>query len=210
MNRFSLRVGPLTLVAPCAEELRPQAEWLLGVIGRMHQRGLALHDGEQVRFGWSVLTVRKRDGEAVLCEPDFAGDPFSGVAECVTWTLWVQAQQADVLRRLGLEGEPAAYSDKVVFVAGCLGCRRIYLERQPEGGEGDSGWFIGPAVGEPGPDDRHEAAFVCRLLALRPAALKLLALPAGYLAVLDGDEVECVLDPRERDVWNRGRAEGGP
>ena len=203
MNRFRLRAGPVTLVAPCADELQPQAAWLLDTVRRMHEEGMPLADGERIRLGWSVLTVRRVEEEAVLCEPDFAGDPFSDVVEGVTWTLWVQAQQADVLRRLGLEGEPAAFSDKVVFLTGCLGDRHIYLQRQPTDGNGDSGWFVGPAGGEPGTDERYEATFAYRLLFVRPAALKVFSLPAGYLAVLDGDEVESVLDPQDREVWGR-------
>ena len=43
---------------------------------------------------------------------------------------------------------------------------------------------------------------VFQLLRTRPALLRLLALPPGYLAVLDGDEVEAVVDPSNNDVWN--------
>lgn len=207
MNRYRLRTGSITLVAASAAELQPQAEWLLGTIRRMHEAGMPLVDGGRIRLGWSVLTVRRTGDDAILCEPDFAGDPFSSVVEDLTRTLWVQARQADVLGRLGLEGEPTAFSDKVVHATGCLGDRRVYLERQPATGVDDSGWFIGPTVGGSAPD-RYEGIHAYQLLFARPAALQVLCLPVGYLAVLEGEEVAAVVDPTDGEVWNRGERKG--
>jgi hypothetical protein len=105
----------------------------------------------------------------------------------------VQAQQNDILRRFGEEGEAAVFQDKIVLATGCLREQRVYLERTPGAPEGDSGWYIGPA------DDRGakrelEAIYVYQLLSVRPALMQVLALPARYLIVFSGDELEAVLN----------------
>lgn len=61
----------------------------------------------------------------------------------------------------------------------------------------DSGWYIGPedqarALGS------YEAILVYQLLALRPALMKVLALPVGYLVVCDRNRIEAILNEMSR------------
>ncbi len=138
-------------------------------------------------------------------EPDFFGDPFHDLREDVTCTLAILMAQLAVVNRLDVKPVEVRFDDKMVLVTGCLGERRVYLQRL-EPRPGDSGWYVGPVDG-PAPEDNpdsYEVMYVFQLLRTRPFLLQLLALPPDYLAILDGDEIGAVVDPGNNDVWNTG------
>lgn len=184
MVRHALRVGEVNLVAHCDEAFAVQAGSMLEAIASLQGQGKGLDDGVHVQFGWSLLTLRRRGDELLVCEPDFDGDPFHGVREDVTCTLRILMGQVAVVRRLGLRPVEIRFEDKVVLAKGCLAGRRVYLQRsQPR--PGDSGWYVGPVDG-PAPEQRpesFEAIHVFELLRRRASLLQVLALPAGYLVV---------------------------
>jgi hypothetical protein len=148
-----------------------------------------------------LLTLKYRDSEILLCEPDFAGNPFSDVVEDVTRTLWVQTQQVDVLRKLGLEGTPARFQDTVVIAKGCLDEQDIFLQRQDTTEPGDSGWFIGRVKDTQEKAGDYEGVFVYQLLFARPSVMQMMALPPGYIVVFEWDRIGSILDPQDRPVW---------
>lgn len=199
--KYQLQVGTTCLVAHAADALAPQAEWLLKTLEGLLDGGKRLTEGGRVQVGWSFLTLRLRDNELVVCEPDFDGDPFSGVREDVTLTLTVIGQQNEVLARVGAAGVASSFQDKIVLLKGCLEEPHIYLERNHSAPEGDSGWYIGPVDGHDVGGD-YDAIYVYQLLRLRPELLQVLSLPPGYLIVFDGVKIKAVLDESEQDVWN--------
>ena len=201
MSEFRLKAGSISLVVNCADELCDQGKWLLETIKRLHEQGLPLEDKKRIQFGWTLLTLKRRDSEIVLCEPDYAGNPFSDVVEDVTRTLWVQAQQVDVLRKLGLEGSPARFQDKVVIAKGCLDEPRVFLQRQGTQEPGDSGWFLGHVQENQDTGGDYDSLYVYQLLFRRPTFLQVMALPPEYVVVFNGDQIESILDPQDRAVW---------
>ena len=135
-------------------------------------------------------------------EPDYNSDSFTSVVDDLTRTLWVQAQQIDLLRKLGIEGDPARFSDKIVIAKSCLADCRVYLHRTDPAEVGDSGWFIGSgSAGAERETGEYEALFVYQLLAARPAFMQALALPVNYMATFEGDRLELVLNGEDRPVW---------
>lgn len=184
-----------------SEGLVAQADWLLNLLRRTEEvRGIGfLKENVRLQVGWSILTIVRRGQEYVVCEPDFANNPFDATREDTTCSLSVQAEQNDLLNRLGIEGMPVSFQDKVVLSKDCLRQRSVYLERKTSA-NGDSGWYIGPKDSDAASDE-YEAVFVYQLLTLRPALLKALALPTGYLAVFEGNEIEAVLNDHDEQVW---------
>jgi hypothetical protein len=202
MKQFSASIGEHTVVVKCATAVATQAEWLLGLIERIEQQrgGGFIRDGVRIQVGWSVLTFVQRDNELIVCEPDFDNNPFRDARDDVTCTLTVQSQQNDVLRRVGVDGVPATFQEKVIFAKGCLeGNPRVYLERTAPT-QGDSGWYVGPA-GDPDKREELGAVFVYQVVRIRPPLLQALALPPGYLVVFNGDQLEAVLNPHNENVW---------
>ena len=76
----------------------------------------------------------------------------------------------------------------------------IYLERTKEREQGDSGWYIGP-VDESIVTDELEAYYAYQLLKVKPSIMKILALPSGYIAVMEKDDVKAVLDENDIDIF---------
>jgi hypothetical protein len=103
MGRHALRVGDVELVARCDDAYARQAGSLLEAVASFRGKGKGLADGVTVQFGWSLLTLRQRGKELVVCEPDFDGDPLTAVREDVTCTLAVLVGQAAVVNRLDVE-----------------------------------------------------------------------------------------------------------
>lgn len=197
------KIGGYEVAVECGDDLRPQAEGLLTKLSELNERGPALRDGTVIDFGWTPITLRAEGQTLVVCEPDFDGDPARDFAPTVDKTLRVLKWQIGLLNAIGAEGVPARFADKVVIAKGCLSLFRVYLERIEVTREADSGWY----VGDPDrPDAREsvselEGVYVFQLLKARPALMKVLALPPGYLVVMEGDEPESIFDSEGVDRW---------
>jgi hypothetical protein len=138
----------------------------------------------------------------VICEPDYGGSADRFVPT-VSRTLRVVAEQAAILNALGIEGVAARYDLGVVVKRNVLDLGRVYMHRRNPVSDRDSGWYVGPADDVSGPPDASQldAVPVYRLLDIRPALLRVMAVPAEYIVVFDGDEIEAVVDPSGRRVW---------
>jgi len=198
------RIGQTVLRARSAAGLESQTEWLLSTVSKFHGQGKGLADGIIVQVGWSLLRMRSDGNELAVCEPDFDGNPFKDFRDDVTTTLMVLASQNTVLSKVGVERSALRFDEKVVMKKGVLSEARIYAERQ-DPRPGDSGWYVGPrSKGGAAPGvDELEAKWVFEFGKLRPCLLDVMALPPGYVAIFDGERIEGIADPNDRDLWNR-------
>ncbi len=195
MQRFELKVGARTLVARCDPALHVQAESVLRLFGMLARQG-SLHEGARIPLGLSQLTVRQRDNQLVLYQPRF--DRPAELTEDITPALSILADQAALAQQLGVAIQPTSFSQRMIVAVGSLTHDAIYLERnQPA--DDDSGWYIGRSD-EPG-EVECEHRYVHELVRERPAVLRVLGLPSGYLVAFDGDTITTVLDTRDQDLW---------
>ncbi len=185
------------------EYLREQAEALLEIIGNIESS--KLKDKFKVQVGWSIFTIVEGSEGFNVVAPDYSRNPFSESTDDLTISLWIQLEQGTLLNKLKLEGEMISFQDKIVCTKGVLSLDNIYLERSKEHEKGDSGWYIGP-VDESIATDELEAYYAYQLLKIRPSIIKTLALPSGYMAVLDKDELKAVLDENDMDVLKKYNA----
>jgi hypothetical protein len=179
--------------------MRLQAQWLLGVLGKLGSGASALRDGCRIDVGWSVITLRSIHGNLYVHEPDYSSDPFTQLRNDVTATLRVMAEQNDLVAVVHVSGVPARFDQKIVLSTGTLEIDHVYLERSGEITPNDSGWYIGPVD-----EDRSqlEAIYVYQLLDTRPDLLRFLVLPKGCLVVLSGVQIESIVDGRNEDLWS--------
>lgn len=190
------------LVAYCDSDLAEEANSLLRMIEEADEHVGGLRDNTFIEFGWAPLRLRSENGELVACEPDYVGD-VNQLVPSVSRTLRVVAAQTALLNALGVDGVAAKYNQGVVLKRGVLDIRRIYAHRRQPVSDRDSGWYIGPAddIGEPPDPSQLDAIYVYRLLNVRPALLGVMAIPLEYIVVFDGDEIEALVDPSNRQVW---------
>jgi hypothetical protein len=191
-------IGDKTVMLQCRDDLEPQADGFLNYLKRTFgPQSEQLKPGFKIQFGWSMLCLRDRTPDLLLCEPNFRGNPFQEWSDDVSTTLTVLAEQAAFLRSIEFPASDSMitrFDGKIVFSKGCLSNQQIYLERIKVSTEGDSGWYIGPV---PPSDNRpeYQAMRVYKLLDLRPAALAVLCLPPGFLVVFNGDRIEGIEGP---------------
>lgn len=201
--KLQRKIGAYEIVVECGDDLKVQGEALLNKLVELNEHGPALKDDTVIEFGWAPLKLREEDDTLVAYEPDFDGNALHDFVRGVDRVLRVLTWQISLLNSLSLKPEPAHFNKKLVMVKGCLQLLRIYLEREKTSRDDDSGWYIGD---EKRPEAREkkselEGIYVYELLKLRPAVMKVLALPPGYLVTMEGDEPESIFDPDGKDLW---------
>lgn len=179
------------------ECLIEQAEALLDIISNIEAS--KLKDEFKIQVGWNIFIVVKDVQEYKIVAPDYMKNAFVERTDDLTISLWIQLEQCALLNELKLIGEMISFQDKIVCAKGVLSLDNIYLERKKTHDKGDSGWYIGP-VDEMINTDELEAYYAYQLLKIRPSIIKALALPNGYMAVLDKDELKAVLDENDIDI----------
>jgi hypothetical protein len=187
----------------CADSISLQGQWLADTVASFQETGRGLADGETLEIGWTNFHLRKQpDGSLLVCEPDFASNPFEAVSEDVSRSLTVLTAQLDLLRVVGLQAEPCRFDQTVLVRKGTLVQRQIFARRQPPAGS-DSGWYLGPTetpFAKPAPSD-VEALPLYALLNLRPQILLAFTLPVGCMVVWDGPQIAALLNPAGNNVW---------
>ncbi len=198
--KFKHRFNGKTIIVHCRKTLAEQAEGLLAKLEELDRRGPPLRDGSTIRFGWSPLTLHSEGDALVVHEPDFSRDPRLGQRPRIDETLQVLKEQAFLLHMVAAEGESAAYDSQVVIEKECLADLSIYLERSAPVDKRDSGWFIGRVSGkETLVEEDLTSLPVFELMRQRPGVMKALALPAGWMVVFLGDDIQAVFDERGED-----------
>ena len=182
------------------EYLREQAETLIEIIGNIEAS--KLKDKFKVQVGLSIFTIRQCSEGFRILAPDYSTNPFSESTDDLTIPLWIQLEQGTFLNKLKLDGEMISFKDKIVCAKGALSIDKIYLERSKEHEKGDSGWYIG-LVDESIATDELEAYYAYQLLNIRPSIIKMLALPSGYMAVIEKNEVKAIIDENDTDILKR-------
>lgn len=176
------------------------AEQVLDVIARLEGRP-PVRAGLRVRFGWSMITLVESGGELAVCEPDFGGDPLRDVRPGLETTLDIAAEQAALVRRLGVSPIDACFDQFVVVAKGALAAAALQLYRDPEARGDDSGWSITPMGAGPAVEDAatYDAVRVHALLRAHPRVLTALGLPPGFVVTIEGDRIARVFDDEGRE-----------
>ena len=196
----SRQIGNRTFMVTCREFFAKQADFLLELLADVENESGPIQNGAKIQVGWTIFIVNERDGQMEVVAPDYDTNPFTDTNPDLSVSLYVQLAQNHCLQTLQIAGEAALFQDKIVVAKGALEQKRIYLQRGDHAGDGDSGWYLGPVEGEVDSDDL-QSYYIFQLLKHRPSVLQVLALPPGYLAVFDGEQLEAVLDEHDENVW---------
>ena len=110
----------------------------------------------------------------------------------------LREEERDLFSKIATDRKVPKPEDRIIVEDGAWESSKIYLERVPLE-EGDSGWFVGRADGETGPENLSMS--VGDLLQSRQDLLEILTLPPGYLITIDVTGVTAVLDEKGQEVW---------
>lgn len=203
-------VHGITVRAQVGADLEPMLEVLLRAIETIPADDLRA--GTSFRMGWCVyeLTPISVDGGSdtagglQITAPDFASasasDPATHRSADLTPALWAHVEQRLLLGRLDVRGDTPLYSEKLVYHDGAFTAPAVALHRQEASTAGDSGWFLG-IVGQDAEPADLKAIPLWQLLHYRRSLLQAVALPAGWVVGFDGSDVDAVIDPEGKAIW---------
>jgi hypothetical protein len=185
----------------CALWQKPLAEDVLATLEQIATTG-ELRAGTRVRYGWSVLTLCEHGpGRLLVCEPDFASDPFQNVRPRLDTTLDVIAKQTSFTRRVRVTPVDVGFEQYIVVRHGVLAARYVQLSRTTPSASDDSGWSMFSADETSPPEDPEDfdVKLVYEMLSLRPIVMQVLVLPPGFVVVLDADLITAVFDAEGKE-----------
>jgi len=208
VGRWTTRLGDEHVSVDCLDSAAEHVPWLLQRVTAASEQGVQLTAGAVLRFGWSVLVLRREpDGRLQVCEPDFTRDPTADLRPEISTTLRVQAATRDLMASLGvLDPVPVVYDQILRAVGNVLDSPALHLVRSV-GDARNSGWFAtgslrsgADALADPVPLPVH------RMLVHRPTLVPVLALPVGCVVTMAGDRLVNVLDSDDRPLMTDGVA----
>lgn len=182
------------------ELLGKVADNVLETLATLRSRPPGLKDGAKVRFGWTDLTLKARDGELLVCEPDYYGDAREKAREEMTATIAMTLQHVVFHKLVKLPMHGFHCLQTIVTGPGVLSRDDVVLYRE-SAPQGDvSGWLIAPADAEEANRIKKAGTFEkIRAYELIPRGrghwMKALNLPPRCMALFNGDAVVSVLDP---------------
>jgi hypothetical protein len=181
------QIADSTVALRCDASCQEHGEWVLASLAERAESGWTPRGGLRIEFGWSVLSLIGQNNTYVVHEPDFDNDPTSWVRDEVTTSLLVQADMLGIAAAVDVEPVFPNFADRVLVKEGWLEAHKVSLFRGIDPRLAESKWMINH-------DDADEATptdtiRVFELLKLRRSLLSALALPPGYLAVFEGDQM---------------------
>lgn len=188
-----------SVVAPLEPVLNDLFEILL-------KRSADWRDDFTLWFGWGPIILREGGDtphEFVAHCPDYREDPNSSETDDLTQGIWPVVAMTQVLPAAGVEGQEIECAEDVICVIGWEESEMLQLSRIETTTPDDSGWFI-----EPFPNERTEPWATeelvrlpaWRVVQLRPAVMRALALPVGIAAIVQGDDVRAVIRESDREI----------
>lgn len=194
--------GGRELRTRCVPEVATLAE---GLLAELEKHAEQWRDGYGLQPGWGPLVLREEGDGFVVTAPDYAGDPRSELTDDITLAIWMSVSLTAAPRAARLEPRDIAWDDDVICAIGWEQADRLQLSRIETTTPGDSGWFIDafPSVKE-GELEAHEMVRLpaWRILQLRRAAARAMALPPTVKVVVDGDRIQAIVRTSDGAVLN--------
>lgn len=200
MKEYSRVIGNKTIKAIADETLSIFVESMLKAFDDIDVDSIV--DGYKIQFGWSIFTLLEEGSDFYVVAPDFSSNPFEEYDKNISLSLAILRSQISFTQSMSIEGEVTSFQDKIIVGRGVLEEEKIYLERREKAFDNDSGWYIGPQEGEVS-EDELEVIHAYSLIDERPELIQVLNLPIGYMAILDGETIQAIVNADNEKVWDR-------
>lgn len=199
---YSRVINNILVSFKCSEDLSSHAEFLFDIISGEQDNKNILIDNFKIQIGWTFYIFKENENEFMILSPDYKSNPFKDTTEDLTVSLFVQAQQFALIRKMNVECEEVSFQDTLMVLKQAINAELVYIERKEHTREKDSGWYLGLVNDE---DNSHaiedyQCIYVFQLLKYKPQLLQLLFLPVGYLVVINGDTIEEVIDKDDKRI----------
>jgi hypothetical protein len=169
------------------DAIEPAMDMLANFITTRLEEGATFAPGETIQCGWMWLIVEETDGERCVVAPELGVMPMQFQADCSNALNMVLGQRylCDSFQ-LGYGWCDARQA--ALTIKGIGESDEIFMNRQGEGKDQDSGWYFGASDNPRDPNDANNLEWrsLWELSCLFPRALEFFLLPPGTQAVLNG------------------------
>lgn len=204
MRTYSSNINGITFSVCVEESLYPQVQTLFQVIKNIPPENIK--NGYKIEIGFSVFILIKNGNDYCIVVPDYTRSPFYDNTEDLTIALWVQLEQTELLRLYNVEGEAVRFDDEIIVAENAFQDNLISMQRFSDFGKGVSGWCIERI--EKSDDGQfhnlstieYKSYYVYQLLKIRPALIKALVLPYGFIVVFEGDNIIEILNEQNDSI----------
>ncbi|MFC1742772.1 hypothetical protein ACFL35_02175 [Candidatus Riflebacteria bacterium] len=207
MVEFQRRIGKENFSVKCAPQYRAQVNWLFEILeNKINNEGCIDIDGP-LDIGLTSVQFKKSKNNVKILEHYPSLETSNEMRDDLTRTLSIIQEQKAFLKELGIDESPIRLKTKIVFDKNCLEEKKIFLERIEVEERNYSGWFIGTLDTKNKPEDResnYQTITVSQLLENRPALVRVLGLPPGYMAIFDGHKVTAVINTFGENLLSPG------
>ena len=159
-----------------------------------------IRDGLLLQVGFSIYKlVQLNIDQFRIMSVNYETNPFKEFTDDLTLALWIQGEQSRLVKELDIEASDIRFDEKIVLAKGAFESDHYYLQRQDTDKKGDSGWFIGY-------QNQDAAGFVSiyafEILKMNPKLIKVLILPANYLVVVNGGDIQTILNEQDEEIFS--------
>ena len=159
-----------------------------------------IRDGLLLQVGFSIYKlVQLNIDQFRIMSVNYETNPFKEFTDDLTLALWIQSEQSTLAKELNIEASEIRFDEKIVLAKGAFEGNHYYLQRQDTDKKGDSGWFIGY-------QNQDTAGFVSiyafEILKMNPKLIKVLILPVNYLVVVNGGDIQTILNEQDEEIFS--------
>ncbi|WP_394848670.1 hypothetical protein LZC95_14575 [Pendulispora brunnea] len=207
LGTYRARLGNHLVSLTCRSDFEDKARAFLDTLAELDAKPDAT-----IFFGGLPFRISPTPSGLEVRQPDYLLGAAPGAEDI--WTAWMAdvsgalvllTAQLRVTSIIGVEPCDYRIDQTITVLKEALDQERFCMVRQEPSSPNDSGWYLGSA--ENGPQDHAPANYaivpLAALFRLRPAALRVLALPPGFLARFEGDALVGVGNEDDEEVYAR-------
>lgn len=159
-----------------------------------------IQDDMLLQIGFNIYKlVQLNMGQFRILSVNYETNPFKEFTDDLTLALWIQSEQSRLAKELKTETSEIRFDEKIVLAKGVFESEYYYLQRQVTDRKGDSGWFVGYQNQD---TDDFIAIYAFEILKKNPKLIRALILPADYLVVVNGGDIQAILNEQDEEVFS--------
>ena len=157
-----------------------------------------IQDGLLLQIGFNIYKlVQLNMDQFRIMSVNYETNPFKEFTDDLTLALWIQSEQTRLAKELKIEASDIRFDEKIVLAKGVFESDHYFLQNTDR--KGDSGWFVGYQNQD---TDDFVGIYAFEILKKNPKLIKTLILPADYLVVVNGGDIQAILNEQDEEVFS--------
>ncbi|MFT5128529.1 MAG: hypothetical protein ACI8W8_002140 [Rhodothermales bacterium] len=169
------------------DAIEPALDMLESFIATRLEEGAGFEPGETILCGWMWFLVEEAGGKPTVVAPELGVMPMQFQANCSNALNMVLGQRY-LCDSFGLSYGWCDARQAALCIKGIGECEEVFMNRQGESKDQDSGWYFGASDNPRDPNEPGSLEWrsLWELSCLFPRALEFFLLPPGHQATLHG------------------------